>query len=336
MLNRRYQWKLNNCFLLVAIILAGGCIQNTSKESPWLQGVKEVKYFTRADSTYQPALIYAPNKKIEKLPLLVALHTWSYNYKQKSGIEYAKWTIQNDWYLIHPNFRGPNNNPKAMGSEYAVQDIVSAVEYMKNNYSIDENRIYLIGSSGGGHAALLMAGRHPEIWAAVSAWNGISDLKKWWVFNKEYAEQIEAAVGGRPDSSETAAAECLKRSPLTYLQNAGSVKLDINAGIEDETVPFIQSLLAYNQVVNDNQKINTNTIDEIYLTKEIPAEFSNNINDSEYGEKIPLFRKVSGNTRVTIFKGGHEIVYLAALKWLGNQKKDTPPIWQTDSNTILN
>ena len=34
----------------------------------------------------------------------------------------------------------------------------------------------MLGFSGGGHAALLLAGR-AEVWAGVSVWCGISDLK---------------------------------------------------------------------------------------------------------------------------------------------------------------
>jgi len=313
--------------LLILLLVLSCSPKNSVKEVAWIKEIKEVKYFSNADSTYQPALIYSHVRNNEKRPLLVALHTWSGNYKQTSGNEYAKYCVNKDWYLIHPDFRGPNNNPKAMGSEYVIQDIVSAVKYMKKNYAIDESRVYLVGYSGGGHAALLMAGKHPEIWAGISTWNGISDIKEWWEYNEEYAAQIEVAVGGRPDISAASAAECLKRSPLTYIWNAKSVKIDINAGIEDETVPFTHSLLAYNKIVNDNQKISTNFILEFYESKEVPTAIQKIIFDNTYGNKFPLFRKTSDNARVTIFKGGHEIIHLAALKWLSMQQKDSQPVW---------
>ena len=33
------------------------------------------------------------------------------------------------------------------------------------------------------------------------------------------------------------------------------------------------------------------------------------------------------NTWVTIFEGGHEMIHLAALKWLAAQSKGRPPVW---------
>jgi len=55
--------------------------------------------------------------------------------------------------------------------------VFDAVAWMKKNYNIDDKRIYLTGSSGGGHMTLQMVGNHPELWAAASAWVGISDLR---------------------------------------------------------------------------------------------------------------------------------------------------------------
>ena len=82
----------------------------------------------------QPALVYTSKSK-ERKPLLVALHTWSGNYKQAgSELNYAHWCVENDWNMIHPHFRGPNNKPQALGSDLVVADISSAVTYMLKNH----------------------------------------------------------------------------------------------------------------------------------------------------------------------------------------------------------
>ena len=131
----------------------------------------------------QHALWFKPNKaNTQPVPLIVSLHTWSTDYTTAypQNAEVANWAVANNWAFIHPNFRGPNTgNPQAMGSDFAVQDIVDAVNYAKNNAMIDNNRIYIFGQSGGAHMALLMAGRHPEIWAGISAWASITDLMAW-------------------------------------------------------------------------------------------------------------------------------------------------------------
>ena len=306
------------------------------------EGVQEISYTSAGDQSQQSALFWKPdNAEVKKpTPLLVALHTWSGNYKQRGGITYANWCQKTGWAFIHPNFRGPNWTGDALGSDLAVADIVSAVEYAKANANIDESRIYLIGVSGGGHASLLMAGRHPEIWAGVSAWCGISDIAEW---HRQctgtkfagYAKHIEKALGGPPDNDERRAS-ARHRSPVTWLKNAATVPLDINHGINDGragSVPFKQSLHAWNQVVKKEARFSDDEISAFFETQKIPsslAAFEVKTADPFYGTHQPILRRTSGNTRITVFKGGHEIVHQAALNWLAAQQKGKPANWNPE------
>ena len=301
----------------------------------WPGEVKTVRYRASSDDSIQPMLMY-PAKSGDKRPLLVGLHTWSGTYQQAGGeAVYARWCIENDWHFIHPHFRGPNWTPNACGSDMAVQDIIDAVEYIKTKHAVDTDRIYLVGASGGGHASLLMAGRAPEIWAGVSAWVPISDLGVWWKQKSEmgskYATHIEKAVGGKPDQDEAALRECVKRSPLTYLQHAAGVNLDINAGVTDGhkggSVPFSHSLYAFNQVVPEADRIAPDFVETFYEKQALPEGGTKADADPLYGKKEAIFRKISGNTRVTIFQGKHEIIHQAALNWLAKQRKGTPANW---------
>ena len=60
-----------------------------------------------------------------------------------------------------------------------------------------------------------------------------------------------------------------------------------------------------------------------YMTTKakVPPHLKGKISDPTYGARIPLLRKASGSVRITIFKGGHEIVTAAALTWLSKQEK---------------
>jgi len=50
---------------------------------------------------------------------------------------------------------------------------------------------------------------------------------------------------------------------------------------------------------------------------EVPPDLVDKaLSDEAYGEKQPIFRRASRNARITIFDGGHEIIYEAALGWL--------------------
>jgi poly(3-hydroxybutyrate) depolymerase len=306
-------------------------------QNRWSRKVKDIYYRSAADNSKQPALVYAPKKAEVKRPLLVALHTWSDDFEQEGGQPlFGDWCIQNDWFLIHPNFRGKNRTTKALGSDLAVGDIVSAVEYMVETYNVDEDRIYLTGVSGGGHMSLLMAGRHPEIWAGVSAWCSVTDVQAWWEQKsadgpERYAKEIVKVLGGRPGIDEEATEGARYRSPLSYLARAGSVSLDINHGLHDGrkgSVPFTHSLYAFNRVVSGKDALSQEDIDSFYETQQVPGGQKSTINDPVYGKRTPVFRKATETCRITIFEGAHEIVHEAALNWLRLQKKGQPTVWE--------
>ena len=303
------------------------------------EGVSEIRYRSNGDDSEQAALFWQPEAN-EKRPLLVALHTWSSDYKQAGGeAKYAEWCQKAGWVFIHPNFRGPNRSPQAMGSYLAVADILSAVEYAREQADIDDRRIYCIGVSGGGHASLLMAGRAPDLWAGVSAWCGISDIATWHEqctdtkFSK-YAGDIEKSLGGTPDNDKRRIA-AIHRSPVNWLPRAAKVNLDINHGIHDGrtgSVPFTHSLHAFNAVVTKARPpaaINADAIEAFYQSQKSPD--SNAAKDALYPDgQQPAFRRNAGNTRVTIFEGGHEILHDAALNWLAAQVKGQAANWQPE------
>lgn len=332
--------------IILVILIGSGLAKepNDTKIEGWPEQVKEIKYLASADKTLQSMLLRAASDK-SKRPLLVGLHSWSGDYRQAGGeVVYARWCIEKDWHFIHPNFRGPNWTADACGSNKVVKDIVDAVAYMKRKHQVDTDRIYLIGVSGGGHASLLMAGRAPDIWAGVSAWVPISDIQAWWEQKRsgshsKYADHIEKSVGGRPNEVEGAKRECVKRSPLTYLDKAVEVNLDINAGVTDGhaggSVPFTHSLHAFNRVAAEKDRISRGFIDSFYRQQALPAGCEEPELDSLYGNKNVLFRKVSENTRVTIFQGKHEIIHHAGLNWLACQRRGKPAVWTLENEYHL-
>jgi acetyl esterase/lipase len=287
-----------------------------------------------SDGVMQPAIWFSPAGSGSR-PLLVGLHTWSTTYDDAGQLaEYAHWCLRQGWAFIRPQARGPNDTPEAMGSDRAVQDVVEAVAWAEHRTAIDRARIYLIGASGGGHLAMQLAARHPELWAGVSAWCGIADIAQWYVQIREqntfpkYARDIEGALGGSPLTDPGRRAEAWKRSPLSGLRQAATVPLDINHGLHDPAIPFTQSLLAFNAAVPAPARLDEAKIAAFYAMGTVPLGWAHAEPDPSYGTSPPVFRRIYGNTRVTIFEGAHDIVYQGGLNWLAAQRRGAAVVWE--------
>ena len=313
--------------LKLTILALLGSVLTANANYP--DAVNPVKVKSSKDGSLQPALFFVPETDAP-VPLLVALHTWSSGWQSNYNIPLAKGCIRHNWAFIHPHFRGPNKHPDACGSDLAVADIIDAVAWAKTKAKIDPNRIYLAGASGGGHMALLMAGKAPEIWAAVSAWVPITDCAAWHreclKAGRRYHADLEKSCGGKPGENPEIDAQYRRRSPLTWLTQAGNVPLDINAGIHDGhqgSVPISHSLNAFNLLARKKDQISDLHIAHFTSQSSVPEALIRPVNyDDTYGEKRqPLWRVESNHARVTIFNGGHEMIPEAIFAWLGRQVK---------------
>lgn len=280
------------------------------------------------DETEQPNYVLLPDEFApagKPVPLLVSLHSWSGDLEQHNE-PLEKLANERGWICLFPNFRGRNDQPEACGSELAQQDILDAVEWVTTKYPVDKQRIYLTGSSGGGHMTMMMVGRHPDVWAAASAWVGISDLSAWYrkhaAEDDGYGQMMRKVCGGKPGDSEAIDRQYRMRSPLTYLHQAIGVPIDIAAGVHDGytgSVPVRHSLEAFNAIAKaDGSEVIT--ADEIQQISRPDGRLdsphsSDQVEDTSFGREIYL-RRHAKHARVTIFEGGHEGIADAAVAWL--------------------
>jgi len=320
---------------LSGIILFGGGTPSAGSKAATEKEVKLIPEVVSISSSYDGTLqkikyIEAPGGP---RPLLVALHTWSYDYTQDDvSSEYFRRCAERGWHCIFPDFRGANDKPEACGSEAALNDIIDAVKWAQERFDVDPRRIFLVGASGGGHMALHAAGRFPSTWTAVSAWVPIVDIARWHRETLErglrYAEDIERCCGGFPGSSTGVDEEYRKRSPITSLWRAHIVPVDINAGIHDGhggkfggegSVPVGHAVRAYNELVKaagkPKETVPEDAIGYIEREERIPEGLgTETTGDPSYGRPIHL-RRTCGLSRLTLFEGGHEILYDAAFAW---------------------
>lgn len=297
--------------------LSIGAVQAPASESGWPEGFREVAIPT-VDGGVQMAY-YRPSSRSTPQPLVVVLHTWSGDYRQQSN-SLADQVTARDWHYIHPGFRGPNRHPEACCSDLVIADIDAAIDYAIAQGSVDPERIYVTGASGGGYATLcyFMKGVHTA--ASYAAWVPISDLEAWHAETAarglRYAEEVRQCTGS---GSTLDVAEARRRSPLhmaTPTDRLRETRLRLFAGIRDGydgSVPITHSLLFYNKVLTDlgvSAPASIISDDDIrrLLTLTVPQGVQGQI-----GGRAVLYDRRHETLRVTIFDGDHEMLDAVAL-----------------------
>lgn len=310
----------------IAVILFASVLCLFGVESRGAEQRQKILVPSSIDATEQPCYLILPkgfDRDGPPAPLLVSLHTWSGNVEQRDETM-ERQADRRGWVYLWPHFRGPNNSPDACGSKKAQQDILDAVDWVLERYPIDKKRIYLTGASGGGHMTMLMAGRHPERWTAASAWVGISDLAAWQTRHAKsrYGEMVRNSCGGAPGESAAIDVQYRNRSPLTWIDRAVDLPLDLAAGVHDGhkgSVPIRHTIDAFNRVAAA-QRLPVVSEEEIAelsrpngrLQRPRPGDQPE---CPTFGRAIYL-RRTAGKARVTIFEGGHERIAQAAAEWL--------------------
>ena len=202
---------------------------------------REIIIESSLDGSLEPSLLFLPERPAA---LVVGLHTWSADrFNQMKMLPFCQ---ERGWALLLPEFRGPNtiHNPRAReagGSRLARRDIVDATKWVTEQFLGSDTPTFLLGGSGGGHMALLVAAREPFSWRAVSSWCPITDLAPWHGDNPRYTQHIEAVCGGPPGVSEEVDEEYRSRSPITFAESLRSVRLHLAHGRHDISVPYRHS-----------------------------------------------------------------------------------------------
>jgi poly(3-hydroxybutyrate) depolymerase len=310
--------------------------EKADAKTPDLPALLEATTVSALDGATQPLLYWAPESATTAAtPMLVFLHSWSGDYRQDNS-KWLKEAVDRNWIFLHPNFRGRNDHLTACGSKYARQDILDAMALMRSTLQVDPERIYLAGTSGGGHMSMLMAGHHPDQFSAVSAWVGISDLTEWHTFHSKknmpdgYDKMIVASLGGPPGFSVEVDQQYRERSPLFHLHQTGDLPLDIAAGVQDGhtgSVPVSHSLKAFNVIAETRgaARVTEQEMTELARDQRLANPLASDQEADAVLARGIFLRRAAGNSRVTIFAGGHEGLPTPACEWLAQQKRRVSP-----------
>jgi acetyl esterase/lipase len=277
----------------------------------WKAPYERISIPSSLDGAMQNAYIYRTTSA-RPMPLVVSLHTWSGDYSQHDGL--SELVAKKNWNFIHPDFRGSNTTPDSCASRPAIQDIEDAIAYALKNMPVDADNIFVVGTSGGGHASCVtyLSTHHPI--RAAFAWVPITDLEAWYYQSQsrrnKYAADLLAVTGsvsGVLDSDEAR-----RRSPLHMpLPHDLHAPIHLYAGIEDGytgSVPVSHALHFYNRMASLSGKAEHLVPDSDIIALLARGKPQSPDPETSIGGRKVLYHRESPLASITIFQGGHEML----------------------------
>jgi dienelactone hydrolase len=205
-----------------------------------------VTYKSRADGMTIPAYLFSPIKKRGNNghAAMVWVHGGVHGDWTQSMLPFVKEAVDRGYVIITPDYRGSTGHGEAlyMAIDYGgteVDDVLSAVDFLKTIPYVDQDRLGVMGWSHGGFitAHLLFRGDTPfKLGAAiVPVTNLVFRLSyKGPGYQRSYA--AEPGIRGLPFENRE---EYIKRSPLYHVENL-KVPILVHVATNDEDVNYVE------------------------------------------------------------------------------------------------
>jgi len=187
-----------------------------------------------------PALLYCqggPQSTIDQF--------WSY-----------RWNLQimaaNGYVVVAPNRRGVPSfgqewNAQISGdySGQNIKDYLSAIDDVKKEPWVDEERLGAVGASYGGYSVFYLAGVHQKRFKAFIAHNGMFNLESFYAGTEETFFPNHDFGGPYWDKDNKVAQRTYANSPHKLVQN-WDTPIMIIVGENDFRIPYPEGLQAFN------------------------------------------------------------------------------------------
>lgn len=139
-------------------------------------------YVFAAGGEIMPYHLYVPSNynPARAFPLVVALHGLGANEDSMLSPLYriAPLAEQHGFIVVAPlGYRvdgGYGAFPSGRRGELSERDVMEVLKLVRQQYKIDDNRIYLVGHSMGGIGTWALGAKYPELWAALAPISGFS------------------------------------------------------------------------------------------------------------------------------------------------------------------
>ncbi len=149
------------------------------------KGDFERHYFLEGSEEIMPYRVYVPEsyKKGKRLPLIIALHGLGGTEDTMFARLYGMKPLAEErgYLMAAPMGFRPDGGYGAMGSrnthrgQMSEQDVMNVLSLMRDQYSVDEDRIYLMGHSMGAIGTWSLAEQYPDQWAALGPIAGMGN-----------------------------------------------------------------------------------------------------------------------------------------------------------------
>ena len=212
--------------------------------------VTQITYTSSVDGQNLGAKLYTPpayDADAEgPVPLVIFLH--GANLRGMLPNELVAELGQRRWIGVGPDGRRWNLAKDRCWWQYSVsyvdsddpdigpgqQDILDAITWAQENYSIDPRRIYLAGYSMGGRGAYTIGLKNPDMFAAIGVINPPTDVFDLYHRVERDRRCLAKLAGGPPGASPAIDTMYKTISARFYLENAFALPVHHAHGVDDE------------------------------------------------------------------------------------------------------
>ncbi|MGH7724059.1 MAG: S9 family peptidase [Candidatus Eiseniibacteriota bacterium] len=193
-----------------------------------------------------PALLFVPRgaSPTKRAPVLVSVHGGPELQEQPYLTNYYQFLVARGYAVLAPNIRGSTGYGKSyvalddgVKRWDALQDVASAVRWIKEQKNLDGGKVACFGPSYGGFVTLAMLVHHPDLFRAGVDFYGPADLATFLERTAPHRRQARIAEYGDPVRDSTFMAEI---SPARHASRIKSPLLVIQ-GAQDPIVPPAES-----------------------------------------------------------------------------------------------
>lgn len=207
---------------------------------------RAISFKARDGHTLWAYLTLPPNRKAEKLPLVVNPHGGPFQVRDTWGWDADPQVLASRGYaVLQVNYRGSAGygnahvtQAKRAWGTLMIDDITDAARYLVAQGIADGSRLCIYGGSYGGYAALMSAVREPDLYRCAVSYVGVFDMA---LFQRD-TDVSRSRTGGRYLDNWVAQTEedMARHSPSSYIDRLKAPVMIIH-GEADQRVPFTQA-----------------------------------------------------------------------------------------------